>query len=510
MEQLMMGKGTGVASLLSNKLNQHGLIAGATGSGKTVTLKVIAEYLSDLGVPTIIQDVKGDLSSLSVAGEMNEKLAERLEALELPHFEFDHYPVELWDVFGKDGLPLRVTVSELGPVLLSQILGLNDVQSGILNIVFKVADKEGLLLLDLKDLRSALNYIIDKKEELSREYGNISNQSVQAILRTLLAIEDEGGDLFLGEPALDIVDMMKTDSTGKGIINIIQASKLVHSPTLYAMFLLWMISEIYESLPEVGNLEKPKLVFFFDEAHLLFNGISSSLEQKILQIVRLIRSKGVGIFFITQNPLDIPDSISSQLGNRIIHQLRAFSPRDEKAVKTIADTFRSNPELDTYHEILQLRTGEAIVSFLTEEGAPSMAQKVLIVPPKSSFVALSSLAMTSIVNRSALFDRYIEAVDRESAYEMLNERMLRLEQENKAQQELAAKQAEMERLEKEHQKMMEKMQKEQARVAREAQKTGRPRKSAIEKGVDSFMDSVLRVAGRELARNVLGGLLKKK
>ena len=517
MEKMLIGRGTGEAVLLSDKVNQHGLIAGATGSGKTVTLKVIAENLSAMGVPTIIQDVKGDLSNISVPGEMNDKLASRLETLGVSDFKFDGFPVELWDVFGAAGLPLRVTVSELGPTLLSQILTLNEVQSGILNILFKMTDKEGLLLLDLKDLRSALNYMIDKRQELSKEYGNISAQSVQSILRALLTIEDEGGDIFLGEPALSIEDMMKTSSDGKGIVNIIQANRLVQSPTLYATFLLWMISEIYEALPEVGNLDKPKLVFFFDVAHLLFNGISSTLEQKILQIVRLIRSKGVGIFFITQNPLDIPDAISSQLGNRVVHQLRAFSPKDEKAVKTVADTFRANPQLDTYSEILQLKTGEAIVSFLTDDGSPSICQKALIMPPQSTFTALDSMAMDGIVKNSTLNGKYMQSVDRESAYEMLNARAAQAEMDLENQRLAEARQKELEKMELEHQKALAKLEKERERAEAEtrkaaeraAAKVDRRRKSAMDKGIDSLVGTVTRTVGRELARNLLGSLLKK-
>lgn len=517
MEKMLIGKGTGDAYLLSDRVNQHGLISGATGSGKTVTLKVIAEQLSALGVPTVIQDVKGDLSNISVPGAMNDKLAQRLEMLGINEFSFSGFPVEMWDVFGETGLPLRVTVTDLGPTLLSQILNLNEVQGGILNILFKMTDKEGLLLLDLKDLRSALNYMIERKDELSREYGNISAQSVQSILRALLTIEDEGGDIFLGEPGLEITDMLRTDANGRGVVNIIQANRLIQSPTLYATFLLWMISEIYESLPEVGNLDKPKLVFFFDEAHLLFNGISSSLEQKILQTVRLIRSKGVGIFFITQNPLDIPDSISSQLGNRVVHQLRAFSPKDEKAVKSVADTFRANPNLNTYSEILGLRTGEAVISFLNEDGAPAEAEKAMILPPKSSFTALDSVMTKAMIMTSPLYNKYKACVDRESAYEMLNRKILEREQELEAQRLEAAHKLELEQIEKAHKAEIAKLEKEKLKAEKEAEKAslkkagqvGRPKKSVMEKGVDSFMGSVSRTVGREIARNVFGSLLKR-
>ncbi len=341
MEKLLIARGNEDIELLSNKVNQHGLIVGATGSGKTVTLKVLCEYFSDLGVPTILSDVKGDLSNLASVGEMNDNLKSRLDEMNITDFDFKNYHVNLWDVYGEAGLPLRVSVSEMGPILLSQIFDLNDTQAGILNIAFRVSDEEGLLLLDIKDLRSMLNHLSDNREVYSKKYGNITTQSISAIMRKLLYIEDMGADKFLGEPSLDIKDLMKTDSDGRGFVNIISAAKLINDKNLYSMFLLWLLSELFESLPEVGNPEIPKLVFFFDEAHLLFDNANKMIMDKIEQVVRLIRSKGVGIFFITQNPLDIPDSISSQLGNRIVHQLRAFSPKELKAVQKSFWNFQS-------------------------------------------------------------------------------------------------------------------------------------------------------------------------
>ena len=340
MDKILIGKGNTGNYILLNKMNRHGLISGATGTGKTVTLKVLVEGLSDAGVPTILADVKGDLANLSMAGEMNDQLNSRLEELGISDFVFKNYPVNMWDIYGEKGIPLRVTVSEMGPLMLANILELNDTQTGVLTIIFKVADNEGLLLIDLKDLKQVINFVGENRDEISKTYGNVASQSLSAISRKLLFIEDGGGNLFFSEPAIEINDLIKTDTSGKGVVNILNATKLISNPLLYSMLLLYLLSEIYENFPEVGDLEKPKLVFFFDEAHLLFNNTPKVLQDKIIQVVRLVRSKGVGVFFITQNPLDVPESVSSQLSNRIVHQLRAYSPKELKAINAVADTFR--------------------------------------------------------------------------------------------------------------------------------------------------------------------------
>ena len=425
MDKILIGKGKSENSILLNKVNRHGLISGATGTGKTVTLKVLTEGLSDAGVPTILADVKGDLANISKSGEMNDKLQDRLYELGISNFEFKNYPVSMWDIYGEKGIPLRVTVSEMGPLMLSNILDLNDTQMGVLNIIFKVADSEGLLLIDLKDLKQVINFVNDNRDEISKNYGNVASQSLSAISRKLLFVEDAGGDLFFGEPAIDINDLVRTDASGKGLVNILNANKLISNPLLYSMLLLNLLSEIYENFPEVGDLDKPKLVFFFDEAHLLFNNTPSVLKDKITQVVRLVRSKGVGVFFITQNPLDVPEEVSSQLSNRIVHQLRAYSPKELKAINAVADTFRQDDSMNLKEEIINLRTGEAIVSFADESGAPSLADKALILPPHSSFVTLKDAEYRNLVESSNLYLKYKDMVDRESAYEVLLKRIER-------------------------------------------------------------------------------------
>lgn len=407
-------------SLLTEKINQHGLICGATGTGKTVTLRVLAESFSELGIPVILSDVKGDLSNLANPG-VSSGLEDRLEELGI-NIDFSGFPIELWDVYGEQGLPLRVSISEMGPVLLSQILGLNDTQSGILNIAFRIADAQNMLLLDIKDLKSILRFVSDNRQEISKEFGNVTTQSISAIQRKILLLEDMGGEQFFNEPSLEIRDLIKENSEGKGMINILASRKLVSNPTMYSIFLLWLLSELYEELEEVGNKEFPKLVFFFDEAHLLFNSGSKELLDKVLQVVKLIRSKGVGIFFITQNPMDIPDEVSSQLGTKIIHQLRAFSPREVRTIKEISQGLRHNDSFDLEEEIQNLRTGEAIYTTLDEEGSPTPVKKGLIYPPKSSFETLTSDEYNIIINNSNLYNKYGDVVDRESAYEILAQR----------------------------------------------------------------------------------------
>lgn len=495
MEKILIGKVKSENSILLNKVNRHGLISGATGTGKTVTLKVLTEGLSDAGVPTILADVKGDLANISKPGEINDKLQERLNELGISNFEFKNYPVNMWDVYGEKGVPLRVTVSEMGPLMLSKILDLNDTQMGVLNIIFKVADSEGLLLIDLKDLKQVINFVNDNRDEISKNYGNMASQSLSAISRKLLFIEDAGGDLFFGEPAIDINDLVRTDSSGKGIVNILNASKLISNPLLYSMLLLYLLSEIYENFPEVGDLEKPKLVFFFDEAHLLFNNTPSVLKNKIIQVVRLVRSKGVGVFFITQNPLDVPEEVSSQLSNRIVHQLRAYSPKELKAINAVADTFRQDDSMDLKEEIINLRTGEAIVSFADESGAPTLADKALILPPHSSFVTLNDAEYKNLVESSNLYSKYKDMVDRESAYEVL---IKRIENEKIAEG--------REKLEEEKRKEMEKREKE----LEKERKSSRKQKSYIDKGIDSMLGTITRSIGREIARGILGSMKKRR
>lgn len=408
-------------TIVSNMANRHGLIAGATGTGKTVTLQKIAESFSSIGVPVFMADVKGDLSGVGAAGTLSEKLKHRLDTLHIDDWTPKGFPVIFWDVFGKQGHPIRATVSDIGPLLLSRLLGLNDVQMGVLQIVFKVADDNHLLLLDLKDLRAMIQYVSDNAAQLKTQYGNVSNSSIGAILRGLLTLEEQGGDLFLGEPMLDINDLMLVNKQGKGIINILAANNLYNLPTLYSTVLLWLLSELYEKSPEVGDLDKPKLVFFFDEAHLLFNNSNTVLVDRLEQMVRLIRSKGIGIYFVTQNPSDIPDRILSQLGNRVQHALRAFSARDQKAVKAAAQTMRANPNLDTEQVIQELAVGEALVSLLDDNGIPSIVEKANIIAPCSRMGTLSNTELTTLMTQSPLRDKYEQTIDRESAFEILKQ-----------------------------------------------------------------------------------------
>ncbi|MBK4715179.1 MULTISPECIES: helicase HerA-like C-terminal domain-containing protein [Tenebrionibacter/Tenebrionicola group] len=399
--------------------NRHGLITGATGTGKTVTLQKLAESFSDIGVPVFMADVKGDLTGIAENGEPSEKLQARLAKIGVTDWQPHPNPVVLWDIFGEKGHPLRATVSDLGPLLLSRLLNLNEVQSGVLQIIFRVADDRGLLLLDFKDLRAITQYIGDNAKSFQNQYGNISSASVGAIQRGLLALEQEGAPFFFGEPMLDIQDWMRTDANGKGIINILAAEKLYQMPKLYSASLLWMLSELYERLPEAGDPDKPKLVFFFDEAHLLFNDAPQVLLEKIEQVVRLIRSKGVGIYFVSQNPADIPDNVLGQLGNRVQHALRAFTPKDQKAVKTAAQTMRTNPAFSTEEAIQQLGTGEALISFLDEKGSPAMVERAMVIAPCSRMGPVSAGERNGLINNSMLYGKYEDAVDRESAYELL-------------------------------------------------------------------------------------------
>jgi hypothetical protein len=407
--------------LLPKLANRHGLIAGATGTGKTVTLKVLAESFSDLGVPVFLADMKGDISGLAKIGSDTDFIVNNRQkyGLDEKGFRYQAYPVEFWDLFGQKGLPVRVTLSEMGPVLLSKILNLSEAQSGVLNIVFRVADEKCLPIIDLKDLKAMINHVVENKAQYEGEYGAIAEKSANTILRNLITLEDQGGNDFFFEPALDLNDFIRLDENGKGIINILDSQKLSLSPEIYSTFLLWMLSELFENLPEVGDMDKPKFVFFFDEAHLLFDDMSPEFGKKIEQIVRLIRSKGVGLYFISQSPADIPDDILAQLGNRVQHALHAYTPKDQKAVKVAAETFRPNPDFSTADVISELGIGQALVSVLDEKGVPTMVEKVDIVPPQSHIGAIDDSMRAELINLSEMKSKYLEPVDPESAYELL-------------------------------------------------------------------------------------------
>ncbi|EPG41597.1 helicase HerA-like domain-containing protein [Acinetobacter colistiniresistens] len=496
--------------LHSKFANRHGLIAGATGTGKTVTLKVMAESFSRLGVPVFLADAKGDVSSLAKAGSSNPKFDERLKSLQIESIPFAAAPVIFWDLFGQQGHPIRTTISEIGPLLLAQMLNLNDTQEGVLSAVFRIADDQGLLLIDFKDLKSMLSYVSENASELKAEYGNLSPASLGAIQRNLLALGDQGGEQFFGEPSLNILDFIQTDTNGHGYINILAADKLMNTPKLYATFLLWMMSELFEQLPEVGDMDKPKLVFFFDEAHLLFDNASPALQQKIEQVVRLIRSKGVGIYFITQNPLDLPESVLGQLGNRVQHALRAFTPKDQKAVKTAADTFRANPEFKVDQAITELAVGEALISCLDEQGTPQIVERGWVMPPYSSFTPITPEERQVIIGQSIVAGVYDQAVDRDSAYEMLQKKVLQQSQQQEADA-LAKQQS------KEQDALAKQQAKEQERFAREqqkaAEKSQRDREKLTQDIVGTFAKSAARslggTTGQKIVRGLLGSLFGK-
>ena len=478
-----------------DKLNRHGLIAGATGTGKTITLKVLAEQLSQAGIPVFLADIKGDLASLAQAGSLEGKVAERVSSLNIQNFVNQAYPVRLWDVFAQKGTPVRSTLTEMGPLLLGRLLDLNETQSGILSIAFRLADDQGMALIDMKDLKALLQHMAENASEYSAQYGNITKQSIGAIQRSLMVLEDQGGDVFFGEPALDLRDFMQQDVSGKGVINILMAQSLFQSPKLYSTFLLWMLSELFEILPEVGDLPQPKMVFFFDEAHLLFNDAPKALVDKVEQVVRLIRSKGVGIYFITQNPADLPETILAQLGNRVQHALRAYTPKEVKAVKLAASTFRPNPAFETADVITELKVGEALVSCLNAEGQPEVVERAMVRPPQSFMGTLDDAAMMNLIQMSPLEVKYRQSFDRESAFEVLQKRLQEEEQAQALAEERAA-------LEKERQAYEKEQEKANRRPA------GRPAKSAAEKATESFFSSVTRTLGRELVRGLFGSLKK--
>ena len=501
--------------IIPSMANRHGLIAGATGTGKTCSLQNLAETFSAMGVPVFATDIKGDLTGVSKAGGGNVHFEKSIEDNHLKEcgFEYKAYPVCVWDVFGQEGHPLRTTVSEMGPILLSRILDLNETQSDVLNMVFRIADDKELLLLDLKDLRKMLEEVGNNRAQYITAYGNISIATIGAIQRSLLSLEDQGGDQFFGEPAIDIYDFMQTRQ-GRGVINILASDKIVNSPEVYTSFLLYLLSELFEELPEVGDLDKPKLVFFFDEAHMLFNGISKSLLEKIEQIVRLIRSKGVGVYFCTQNPADIPDTVLGQLGNRVQHALRAYTPHEQKAVKVAADSFRTNPEFDTSKVITELAVGEALVSFLDPKGMPSMVERAKVLPPEGQAGAITPDERQRVIQTSMVYGKYDKTIDRESAYEILTEK-LQKEQEAK---ELAAQQKEEEKLRKEEEKRQAAEERKQAAEERKRKAEERERQRAKEKSLGgSLQKMVVTKAKREavnaafkFGRGLLGSLLKGK
>ena len=492
---LLGGTGSSQVLLNAGMANRHGLITGATGTGKTVTLQVLAESFSRLGVPVFTADVKGDLSGLAGAGKPHPKIDERLQYIGIEGHGYEASPTVFWDVFGDKGHPVRTTVSEMGPTLLSNLLELNETQEGVMQVAFSVADDQGLLLLDLKDLRSMLNWVADNATELERSYGRVSRASVTAILRRLLVLEEAGGEIFFGEPAIRVDHLMQSDFSGRGVISILDATTLYHSPRIYATFLLWLLSELMEELPERGDADRPRLVFFFDEAHLLFSNAPKALLEKITQVVRLIRSKGVGVFFVTQYPNDVPDEVIGQLGNRIQHALRAFTPRDRKALRAAAETFRENPAFDTEEVIGQLGVGEALISTLDAKGVPSMVERTLMAPPRSQFGPVDEKRRAELISRSPLKSAYEQTIDRESAYEMLQKR----EEELARKRQLAAEEEARIQEEQKRRKQDEKAQSPSGRSSGNRQSVG----EALAKSIARTIGSTL---GRQIVRGILGSI----
>jgi uncharacterized protein len=484
--KLWIATGKEPVYMLSKMVNRHGLVAGATGTGKTVSIKVLSEAFSDIGVSVFLADIKGDVSGLCKKGEPNKNVEERVKSMNIGDFAYTDYPVRFFDVYGKNGIPVRTTISDMGPLLLARILGLNETQSGILQIIFKIADDNGLLLIDLKDLRAMVQFAGDNAKELSSTYGNISTQSVGTIQRNLLTLSSNGGDIFYGEPALDLHDWLGCDDSGRGFINILDCVKLFQSPLLYSTFLLWMLSSLYEMMPEVGDLEKPKIVFFFDEAHILFNEAPKPLLQKVEQVVRLIRSKGVGIYFITQSPSDIPDTVLSQLGNKIQHALRAYTPNDQKALKAAAASFRSNPEFSSEKVLGELSTGEALISVLDEKGAPKIVQRAFMLPPRSFIGPAEPERISGLIKKCPLYSKYSEAIDRESAYEILQKQKKQADAQQQKQQPVTTRQA----------------QPVKAPKTTSARKTSSPANKAL----SSAMTQIGRAAGKALVRGLFGNI----
>lgn len=479
MTQIKIAKNENEINLELGQANRHGLIAGATGTGKTITLKVLAEQFSKAGVPVFMSDVKGDISSIAEAGSINDKVQERIDMMKIDDYENNAFPVTLFDVFQKTGVPVRTTITEMGPLLIGKLLDLNNTQLGVLDIVFKVADESGLLLIDMKDFKALLKEINENRAEYAEKYGNISSASIGAIQRALLRLESEGAETFFGEPALQLEDFIKFDDSGRGMINVLDASVLYQKPKLYATFLLWLLSELFESLPEVGDPEKPKIVFFFDEAHLLFNDSSKELIEKVEQVVRLIRSKGVGIYFVTQNPIDIPESVLGQLGNRVQHALRSYTPKDQKAIKSAAQTFRQNESFDTAQVIGELKTGEALISFLNDEGQPNVVERAFIRPPESKIGVIAESVKKDLIENASLNETYKETFDRESAYEMLQNKI-------------------------EKQPEEEPKTKKSQSTKKETTSKKKEKPSQFQKETSKFLSTVGRQIGREIVRNIFG------
>lgn len=479
MTQIKIAKNENEINLELGQANRHGLIAGATGTGKTITLKVLAEQFSKAGVPVFMSDVKGDISSIAEAGSINDKIQERIDMMKIDDYKNNAFPVTLFDVFQKTGVPVRTTITEMGPLLIGKLLDLNNTQLGVLDIVFKVADESGLLLIDMKDFKALLKEINENRAEYAEKYGNISSASIGAIQRALLRLESEGAETFFGEPALQLEDFIKFDESGRGMINVLDASVLYQKPKLYATFLLWLLSELFESLLEVGDPEKPKIVFFFDEAHLLFNDSSKELIEKVEQVVRLIRSKGVGIYFVTQNPIDIPESVLGQLGNRVQHALRSYTPKDQKAIKSAAQTFRQNESFDTAQVIGELKTGEALISFLNDEGQPNVVERAFIRPPESKIGVIDESVKKDLIDNAPLNETYKETFDRESAYEMLQNKI-------------------------EKQTEEEPKTKKSTSTKKETTSKKKEKPSQFQKETSKFLSTVGRQIGREIVRNIFG------
>lgn len=498
--KIKVAQGENPCYLLLNQANRHGLIAGASGTGKTVTLKVLAEGFSKAGVPVFMADVKGDVTGMAEAGEASDSVMERVQKLGAEGWAPEGCTVHEWNMLEGEGIPCRITISDMGPELLGRMLGLSDVQQGVLKIAFRVADDNGMLLIDLKDLRAMLTYLNDHSKEIEGTYGRVSTQSIGAIQRALLTIEDQGADVFFGEPSLEVEDWMICDENGHGVVNILNAAKLISSPQVYAMFLLWMLTELYENLPEVGDPDKPKFVFFFDEAHLLFDGMPKELTDKIVQTVKLIRSKGVGLYFITQSPSDIPDEVLAQLSNRIQHGLRAYTPKEQKAIKAAAQSFRENPAFDSVEALQEVGTGEALVSFLNESGQPEVVEKAKVLPPQCKMAAATPETMAAVyAAQSELMDKYGTAVDRESAYEMLSASAA--EEASSGEDDAATKKAAKE-AEAAEAKAAKQAEKEAERAAKAQQK----QMDQVTKTVSSIVGQIGREAGRQLVRGLFGSL----
>ena len=522
--------------IVPNKANRHGLITGASGSGKTITLKVMAESFSSMGVPVFLADVKGDLAGMCLPGESNEKIQERLEGIGIKDFSFKGFPTVFWDVFGKSGHPIRATLQSIGSTILSRMLGLNETQEGVLAIIFKIARENGYELIDLKDLRLLLQYVAENSKQYTITYGNIASQSVGSIQRSLLMLEEQGGDYFFGEPAIDINDFIKINENGLGNINVLHATELYKQPTLYACFLLWLLTAINGTLPEVGDLDKPKMVFFFDEAHLLFDELPDYMLTQVIQIVKLIRSKGIGLYFISQSPKDIPDEILAQLGNKVQHTLRAYTPAEQKVIKAVADSYRANPEFNTEEAISALGTGEALISFMNEKGEPNVVEKATILPPQSQMGSIDDSIRLMVVSKSAFMGKYDTVVDRESAFEILSKEMeekraaeqeiIKAKEEKKLQEEQEKEQAkaekesekirkEEEKIRKEEERAEEKARKEEERIKKELEKEAeKARKNSwqykVGKQAERTANSTINSVARKVANNVLKNLFGLK